>query len=98
MYGSPATFIEQGMATGRTIRTVIYRDNKPETLIEDSHSEAANALLSPADFLTPNRMPQQFDLIRVTIEGFDRIYTIDEIHPVLAETKLALIIASIRAN
>lgn len=98
LYGTSATFTEQGAATGRTIKTVIYKDTKPQELIQDANSEVASALLSPADFLAPNRMPQQFDSITVSIEGFVRVYAITEIHPVLAEDKLALIIASIRAN
>ena len=98
LYGTTATFTEEGAATGRSIKLVVYKDTKAEELIQDAHSEAANALLSPADFITPNRMPQQFDTLRVDIEGFTRVYTIEEVHPVLAEDKLALIIASVRAN
>ena len=34
----------------------------------------------------------------VDLDGFARIYSIEDIHPVLAETKLALLIASLKAN
>ena len=98
LYGTPATFIEQGSATGHSIRTVVYKDLKADVLVEDAHSEDAKLLLSPTDFLSPNRMPQQFDIVDVGIEGFRRVYTIVEIHPVLAETKLVLLIASVRGN
>jgi len=96
-YGTPAQFVEQGGA-GRSVRCVIYRDTDPAALLQDVQGEPAKALLSPADFLAPNRMPQQFDALDVSIEGFHRIYTIMDVHPVLAETKLALIIATLKAN
>lgn len=97
LYGTTALFTEQG-GVGRSVRCVIYRDTQPAALLQDVQSEPAKALLSPADFATPNRFPQQFDTLTVGIEGFDRIYSIEDIHPVLAENKLALLIATLKAN
>lgn len=98
IYGTTATFTEQGQPVGRAVKCVIYRDTQPLPLVQDAQSEPAKVLLSPADFLAPLRFPQQFDTIEVNIEGFQRIYAIEAIHPVLAEDKLALIIATIRGN
>jgi hypothetical protein len=98
LYGSTVTFTEQGAVSGRPVRTVIYRDINPEALLQDLNSEAAKALLSPDDFAAPNRFPQQFDTLTVGLDGFARIYTILEVHPVLAEDRLPLLIASIRGN
>ena len=97
-YGTSAQFIEQGAASGRAIKCVIYRDVQPAALLQDVQGEPAKALLSPADFVAPARMPQQFDVLDVSIEGFKRIYSIEDVHPVLAEEKLALIIATLKAN
>ena len=96
--GATVTFTEQGAAGGRQVKTYIYRDTDPAALLQDLNSESAKALLSPDDFAAPNRMPQQFDTLGVDIEGFKRIYTIMEVHPVLAENHLPVLIASIRGN
>jgi hypothetical protein len=98
LYGTPATFTEQGAAVGRPIRFVVYRDVQPAPLLQDVQGEPAKVLLSPDDFQAPNRMPQQFDLLTVDIENFKRIYTIEDIHPVLAEARLPLLIATLKAN
>lgn len=97
IYGTSATFTEQGGA-GRLVKCVIYRDTDPLALVQDVQGEPAKALLSPADFQAPSRFPQQFDTLTVGIEGFNRIYGIADVHPVFAEDKLALIIATLKAN
>jgi hypothetical protein len=96
--GSTAMFIEQGAVSGRPVQCVVYRDTDPAALLQDLNSEAAKALLSPADFNAPNRRPQQFDVLDVDIEGFRRKYTILDVHPVLAGNTLPLLIATIRGN
>jgi len=98
LYGTTATFTEQGAASGRAIKCVVYRDTNPAALLQDVQGEPAKVLLSPADFVVPDRFPQQFDTLTIGIEGFARIYAITDIHPVLAEDKLALLIATIKAN
>jgi hypothetical protein len=96
--GSTVTFTEQGAASGRLLKTYIYRDTDPAALLQDLNSESAKAVLSPGDFVAPNRMPQQFDTLTLDVDGFKRIYTILEVHPVTAEDHLPLLIASIRGN
>jgi hypothetical protein len=98
IYGTSATFTEEGAPSGRSIKVVIYRDTDPLALVQDVQGEPAKALLSPADFQAPDRFPQQFDTLTVDVEGFRRIYAIADIHPVLAENKLALLIATLKAN
>jgi hypothetical protein len=98
LYGTSVTFTEQGAPSGRQVRTVAYRQTGPVSLLQDLGSEPANALLSPADFIAPNRLPQQFDTLTVDVGGFKRIYSIEQIHPVAAQDYLALITATIRGN
>ena len=97
-YGTNATFTEQGAMSGRTVKCVDYRDTNPAALLQDVQGEPAKMLLSPADFIAPNRFPQQFDTLTIDIEGFKRIYSIEDVHPVLAENKLALLIVTLKAN
>jgi hypothetical protein len=98
LYGTTASFTEQGAPVGRPVKCVVYRDTDPLALVQDVNGEPAKALLSPADFVAPLRFPQQFDTLTVDIEGFKRIYAIADVHPVLAENRLALIIATLKAN
>lgn len=99
-YGTPTDFIEQGQTTGRTVRTVIYRDGATiEKLINDADTSVANAILNPDEFQSPYRMPQKFDKLRVSVGGFTRTYTIDAPPaPILAADSLPLILAQVRAN
>ncbi len=91
-YGTPVEFREGGTGTARTIHAVIYRDGQTlQQFIADADVEDAIAILNPDDFRDPNRMPQKFDRLTLSIEGFQRIYTIDSVAPIIAASTLPLI-------
>ena len=97
-YGTAATFTEEGAATGRPIKVVLYQDKTSEELIQDADSVPAQVLLSPADFVLPNRTPQKFDIINMSTP-YSGIWTlISEPHPVFAGDLLAIYIGEVRRN
>lgn len=97
-YGTPVEFIEGNAASGRTVRAVIYNDNRAEQLYQDADSTPATAILNPDDFAAPYRLPRKFDKLKITIGGFTRTYTIESPHPILAQQTLPLILVQLRSN
>ncbi len=99
-YGTTVEFIEAGASSGRSIRAVIYRDGaQVQSMIADADSSDAVAILNPDEFATPNRMPQKFDQIRVSIAGLSKTYTMSsDPAPILAANTLPLLLVRLRAN
>jgi hypothetical protein len=98
VYGTTVEFIEQGAPTGRPVKCVLYRNVDLLALLQDVQGEPARLLLSPADFQPPKRFPQQFDTIVVSVGGFKRIYSIDDVHSVLAADELPMLIVTLKGN
>lgn len=97
MYGSPAEFTEHGAGLSRPVRVVVYRDERAGRLLQDADSVPALALLDGQDFQAPNRLPQQFDQIRVTADGATLNWTLNaDPHPVYASYRLPIYIAELR--
>jgi hypothetical protein len=101
-YGSPAEFILQGQSSGRTVRAVVYSDGAGtggvSQLIGDVDGSNATAILDPDDFAPPHAFPKKFDLIRTSIGGFTRTYSIERPSPILAADTLPLILCRLKAN
>ena len=96
-YGSPADFFEQNETTSRKIKAVVYKDERSETLLMDMDATPATAILNPDDFKSPYRLPKKFDKIKINVAGFVRTYNIEDVHPILAQETLPLILVQIRA-
>jgi hypothetical protein len=99
LYGTPVEFVEQGQTTGRTVKSVIYKDQKREMLVQDANSTPAFALLDPTDFAFPNRPPQMFDTIQASIGTFAGSWAIvADPHPIFAADQLPIYIVELRRN
>jgi hypothetical protein len=97
-YGTPAEFQEKGSDDWRAIKVVVYKDEKAVPLIGDASSKPATAILNPDEFVTPYRIPKRFDSIRVTVGAWSRTYTVDSVHPILAQETLPLLLVQLTAN
>ena len=96
-YGSPADFFEQNEAIGRKIKVVVYKDERAESVMMDMDAIPATAILNPDDFKAPHRMPKKFDKIKVDVAGFVRTYNVEDVHPILAQETLPLILVQLKA-
>ena len=86
-------------ATRRSIAKNGFAGTTIEKMLNDADTSVANAILNPDEFLSPFRMPQKFDKLRVSVGGFVRTYTIDAAPaPILAADSLPLLLAQVRAN
>ena len=98
-YGTAMEFIEQGQTVGRAVKAVIYKDDTSNVLVQDSDSTPSLGLLSPMDFLAPNRKPQQYDMLRIAVSGFEGTWTIiSDPHPVFAGDDNSIFILQLRRN
>jgi hypothetical protein len=84
-FGSPAEYQDKAGFV-RTVTIVPPYRERTEMLVEDVHSAPATALLNPAEFSSP---PEQFETLRIDIDGFTRTYAIEDVKALLAGTKLA---------
>lgn len=97
-YGTAIEFIEEGQTVGRMVKSVIYQDKTSNILVQDLDSTPALALLSPLDFLSPKRRPQQYDMLKLG-GSFPAVWTItSDPHPVFAGDDNAIFICEIRRN
>ena len=97
-YGTTVQFQTKDGTTWRDIKAVIYNDERAQQLLNDANSMPATAILNPDDFVAPNPYPKRFDRIRVSVDGFQRTYTIESPHPILAQVTLPLILVQLTAN
>lgn len=98
-YGTAADFYEHNNATPRRIKVVIQREAAETPLLQDMQSMPVKITLRGDDFLTPFRLPQQFDAIEVTgPDNLKRIYTLEQVTPLYVGPTMPCLVCLARGN
>lgn len=86
-YGTDVEYRPKG-GLARTLRSVVYKQATPDSLVGDIDIAPALCILDPKDFALS--APAKFDQIVLTAGNFTHILTIESVELIMAENKPSL--------